>query len=241
MRKIQILLLLVITILKSYAQNTDSDAQILIDKAEQAMGGREAYEDLRHLTWNFLGFRTLTWDKHSGDVRIDYANENTTYLINTQTKEGRIFKNGEEYTQADSLEKYLRQAYEIWINDSYWLVMPFKLADEGVNQKYLGKKKTLEGKDCETIQITFNNTGVTPDNKYLIYFDNETGLVCQWDFYRNSSDEKPLFEAPWLNYVRYGRVLLSGDRGEKKLSDIKVFRKLPKTVYTEFKRPFYLK
>jgi hypothetical protein len=50
-----------------------------------------------------------------------------------------------------------------------------------------------------------------------------------------------MFSLPWQNYVRYGSVLLSGDRGERKLSDIKVFKKLPKTVYTEFKRPFYLK
>ncbi|WP_304235873.1 hypothetical protein [Jiulongibacter sediminis] len=241
MRKVQILLLLIIPIFKSHAQNMDEQSQNLIKRAEIAMGGQEAFDNIQHISWNFFGVRNLTWDKYSGDVRIDLNNENTVYLVNTKTKEGRVFKNGEEYTQPDSLQKYLKTAYEIWINDSYWLVMPFKMDDPGVSSKYLKEKATQNGEAADVIELTFNETGVTPDNKYHIYFDKNTGLVTQWDFFRNYSDEKPMFSLPWQNYVRYGSVLLSGDRGERKLSDIKVFKKLPKTVYTEFKRPFYLK
>lgn len=226
--------------LQSMAQKIDPQSQALINNAEKAMGGQQAFDKIRHLSWNFLNIRSLTWDKHSGDVRIDLRNENSVYLYNTKTEKAKILKNGVEQTHPDSLAKYGKVAYEMWINDSYWLIMPFKLDDPGVKQLYLGEMLSEQGYSCDVIQITFENTGVTPDNKYLIYFDKKSGLVCQWDFFRNANDAAPLFTTPWLDYARYQGVLISGDRGERKLSNIHVFKKLPETVYTDFKRPKFL-
>ena len=212
----------------------------LINKCEKAMGGRAAYNDIKHITWNFFGNRSLTWNKHNGDVRIDLRTENSIYLFNINSREGRIFKHGEELTQPDSVAKYINVAYEMWVNDSYWLVMPWKLKDPGVEHLYVGEMANLEGKKCEVIQLTFENTGVTPDNKYLIYFDANTNLVCQWDFYRSKANAAPLFSSIWGDYKEYAGVKFSGDRGERDISDIHVFSKLPDSVYKEFKRPFYL-
>ncbi|MGR3811952.1 hypothetical protein [Jiulongibacter sp. NS-SX5] len=241
MRKILNLLLFTTLSFNIHAQNLDKESLLLIGKAEEKMGQKINYDLTRHISWDFFGVRTLTWDKYTGDVRIDIKGKPEVYLINANTKEGKIFKQGQEVTHADSVSKYLQRAYEIWINDSYWLVMPFKLQDEGVTAKYLGKMKTSDDRDAKAIQLTFENTGVTPDNKYHIYFDNETGLVSQWDFYRSFEDEEPLFSMPWQNYIKYGKVYFSGDRGERKLDNIKVFRKLPESVYSSFEKPFFLK
>jgi hypothetical protein len=89
----------------------------------------------------------------------------------------------------------------------------------------------------DVLGLTFENVGLTPQNKYLVYVDKQTHLVNQWAFYRNATDEKPGFVLPWGEYKSYDKLMLSGDRGERDLTDIKVFKKLPKSVYESFEKP----
>ncbi len=217
-----------------------SEVNIIISRCEKAMGGREAYDRLRHITWNFFGNRSLTWDKSTGDLRVDLRTEKSIYLVNLNTKKGRIYKNGREYTQPDSLARYLKDARDMWVNDSFWLLLPWKLREPGINYVYAGEMRSLQGYQCYVVQITFDKNGMAPGNKYLIFFDKESGLICQWDFYESGHEAAPLFSTVCKNYKGYGGVLISGDRGERELSDIHVFSKLPESVYKEFKRPFYL-
>jgi len=225
----------------AFAQDESSKISTLISQTEAAMGGQKSFDKVRHLSWDFFGARTLTWDKKKGDVRIDMNKENTVFLYNTESKTGRALKDGVECTDADSLATFMKSAHSIWINDSYWLIMPFKLDDPGVTLKYLGQKEANEGQSCEVLELTFSEVGVTPNNKYHVYIDQETKLICQWDFFTNYSDEQPRFSTPWKNYVDYDGVLLSGDRGERKLSNIQVFKKIDKTVYTSFDKPAFIK
>lgn len=206
----------------------------LIENCEKAMGGQKAYNSTRHITWNFFGVRTLYWDKYTGDVRIEVPKDEKVLLWNANTGLGKAQVKGQSISDSEELTKLMEQAKSIWINDSYWLVMPFKLNDPGVAKKCLGEMKTLNDVTAEVIEITFTEVGLTPDNKYHVYFDPNTRLVTQWDFYRAYSDEKPAFSMPWQNYEQYGKIMLSGDRGERKLSNIKVFKKLPSTVYQSF-------
>jgi hypothetical protein len=212
----------------------DAKSNELIQKCENAMGGQKAYKAIKHISWNFFGTRTLYWNKHNGDVRIEIPKENKILLWNANTMQGKAIVEEKEVTDHEELKKAMIQAKGIWINDSYWLVMPFKLNDPGVNKKYIGQKETLAGVISDVIEVTFNEVGNTPDNKYHIYFDPTTHLVNQWDFYRKFSDEKASFAMPWQDYKKFGKVMLSGDRGERKLNDINVYKKLPDSVYQSF-------
>ena len=44
-------------------------------------------------------------------------------------------------------------------------------------------------------------------------------------------DEEPGFKTPWAQWTRHGEILLSGDRGERQLNDIRVFSELPRAVF----------
>jgi hypothetical protein len=230
---LRLLAVLLLATTASYSQNDTKSAE-LIEKCENAMGGVKAYNAIKHVSWNFFGVRTLYWNKHNGDVRIEIPKDKKVLLWNVNSNQGKAMVDGQEITNEDELSKAMDQAKGIWINDSYWLVMPFKLNDQGVNQKYLGQKETINGTRSDVVEITFNAVGNTPDNKYHIYFDPSSHLVNQWDFYKSFNDEKAGFSMPWQDYKSFGKVMLSGDRGERKLNDIKVFKKLPNSVYQSF-------
>ena len=145
---------------------------------------------------------------------------------------GKVKKGGEVYSHPDSLSKFVERGKSIWINDAYWLVMPYKLKDSGVSLKYVKEGKTYDEKSADILQLTFDGVGKTPQNKYWVYVDKDSRLVSQWDFYTNVTDEEPRFSTPWANYTKYENIMLSGDRGQRKLSDIAVPNNLPSTVFT---------
>jgi hypothetical protein len=108
----------------------------------------------------------------------------------------------------------LKRGKSIWINDSYWLVMPFKLKDSGVTLKYLGEDTLMTGLPCNVLQLTFENVGDTPQNKYHIYVDLADNLVKQWAYYSDANQDSANFVRPWDNYKKYGNILLSADRSD---------------------------
>lgn len=216
---------------------SDPKAIALADRVMEAMGGRKNWDKTRFISWNFFGSRHLTWDKWTGDVRIDYLRTKQVILLNVNTEKGRVQKNGEELTQPDSIARYVKQAKSAWINDSYWLVMPFKLKDSGVTLSYIGPEATQDNQMAEKVQLTFDKVGDTPQNKYFVWISPESGLVTQWAYFAKAENEQPNFILPWKNYQKHGSILLSGDRGERKLTEIKVDSKLPKTVFTSFDAP----
>ncbi|GAA4433654.1 hypothetical protein GCM10023188_23490 [Pontibacter saemangeumensis] len=213
---------------------SDPEAIQLADSVMAAQGGRKNWDDTRYITWNFFGNRKLLWDKATGNVRVDYLKEDKKVLVNINTGEGKVYKEGAEVTQPDSVAKYVQQAKEAWINDSYWLVMPFKLKDSGVTLKYLGEETTQAGKLADVLQLTFENVGVTPENRYKVYIDKETNLVSQWAYFKNANDPEPAFVMPWQDYQTYGKLKLSGDRGQAHITDIKVLDDVPESAFTSF-------
>ncbi len=215
---------------------SDPRAIALADEAMKAMGGRKNWDNTHFITWNFFGNRRLVWDKWTGDVRIDNLKNDQIVLLNINTNKGRVMKNGQEMTQPDSVAKYVKQGKSAWINDAYWLVMPYKLKDSGVTLKYIGEEKTEEGANAEKIQLTFDGVGDTPQNKYYVWFSTDSHLVTQWAYYAKADGEKSNFTLPWKTYKPYGKIMLSGDRGQRQLTDIQVFDKLPKSVFESFEK-----
>lgn len=222
-------------------ETSDAKAIEIADKVMAAMGGKKAWDETRHITWNFFGARTLTWDKWTGNVRIDFARDKSVILMNINTETGKVFKWGAEQTAADSVKKYMKAGKGAWINDSYWLTMPFKLRDNGVTLKYLGEDKTETGKEAYLLQMTFKEVGNTPNNMYKVWVEKESNLLTQWSYYAKSTDDKPGFTRPWTEYKSYGKIILSGERGDRDLTDIKVFEALPESIYTDFKKPDFSK
>jgi hypothetical protein len=217
---------------------SDPKAIAIADEVMNALGGRKAWDGTRYIQWNFFGRRTLLWDKKESMVRIEIPADSAVYLLDINKETGKIMRKGQEYTQLDSLKKFLTQAKSIWINDSYWLVMPYKLKDSGLTLKYKGEMNTQAGQAADVLELTFSGVGRTPENKYLVYVDKTSHLVVQWQYYAKYTDPQASMTTPWEDYQTQGKIKLSGGRGgNRKLSDIKVWDKVPGTAFTEFAKP----
>ncbi len=215
--------------------HSDPAAVELADSVMSAMGGRKNWDRTRFISWNFFGARNLTWDKHNDRVRIESLHDSTIYLLNLKTMEGRVQIKGQELSLADSLNKMLSNAKSMWINDSYWLVMPFKLKDSGVTLKYLGEDTLQTGGRCNVLELTFANVGDTPQNKYQVFVDLKDNLVKQWAYYNEASRDSANWVRPWDNYQTYNTILLSADRSDNGgPKNVKVSETLDDKIFLEF-------
>jgi hypothetical protein len=214
-------------------QGSDQQAISIADSVMKACGGRYAWDMTRYIRWTFFDSRSLVWDKWNERVRIDYLKQALKIRLNMKDMTGRVWKDGVEMTQPDSVKKYLERGKSAWINDSYWLVMPFKLKDSGVTLKYTGKKNNALGAESDVLELTFKGVGVTPENKYNVYVNPSSHLVTQWDFYGKSSNEKPNFTSAWSDYRGLGNIMLSISRGEgRSLTPLGVYKSIPDSVFT---------
>jgi hypothetical protein len=206
-----ILVLLVFNTNSTLAQSDPEKANAIVKEMLDAMGGMKNYNNSHYIQWEFVG-RKLCWDKWTGDVRVENPAAKQTILVNINTLKGKAYENGVLVEDAKKTNELLVKAKNWWINDSYWLVMPWKLQDPGVNLSYVNTGKLADGKAADILQLTFNSVGVTPENKYWIYVDKEDHLIKQWAYYKNYNDTEPKFLKPWNNYQKVGSILLSFNR-----------------------------
>ncbi len=210
------------------AAGSDAKAIAIADEVMLAMGGRQAWDDTHYISWNFFNRRKLLWDKQAGICRIEWTNKPQKITVNLNNGTGKVVLGGVEQTHPDTLAKYLDIGKKVWINDSYWLVMPFKLKDSGVTLKYLGNANTDTGEAADLLQMTFAGVGVTPDNKYHVWVDKKTRLVTQWTYFEKFSDEKAALTNAWSGYKRCGKILLSSERGSRgTLEPLEVLETIP--------------
>jgi hypothetical protein len=209
------------------ANLSDAQAITIADSVMKAMGGRKNWNKTEIISWNFFGDRTHTWNRQTGRDSINIPAQNLVIDMNVQSKKGVVMKNGDELSRPDSVQKYLQQGYQMWVNDSYWLLMPYKLKDSGVTLDYMGIDSTQSGMPAYKLKLTFDNIGLTPDNMYYVYVDTADYLVRQWAYYPEAEMEEPQFVLPWNDYREYGGIMLSGNRGKFALSEIKVMDEWP--------------
>ncbi|GAB1856989.1 hypothetical protein MHTCC0001_18250 [Flavobacteriaceae bacterium MHTCC 0001] len=214
------------------AQSTDKKALDIAEQTVTAMGGRNNYDNVRFVKWDY-GKRVLYWNKWTGDVRIESSKDSLTILVNINTLKGKAFKANKTVLDSTKLQGFLVKGKHWWINDSYWLIMPWKLQDPGVSLSYIKTEKLPNGNIADVIQLTFNSVGVTPDNKYHVYVDQTDHLIKQWAFFKNFNDTEPKFVLPWDNYQKAGNILLSFNRSKFGPKNVKVAQEFNPKLFTD--------
>jgi len=213
------------------SEESDPKAIEIAQTVMEAMGGWEAWDATRYVSWNFFGNRRHWWDRQTGDIRIEHGD--ALILMNIHTKRGRAWEGGEEVTHADTLALRMDRSHKIWVNDSYWMFMPYKLLDPGVRLRYLGQRPHADGRMGRVLELTFDGVGLTPQNKYEVWVGLDSHLIEQWSFYRDAADEEAGFTMPWAGWKEFDGIWLATDHGREADWQISVHRTLPASVYTD--------
>jgi hypothetical protein len=101
-------------------------------------------------------------------------------IMDAATRDGEVMMDGEP-ANTESKQQMLDMAYGAFINDAYWLFMPFKLHDPGVHLTDEGTHTDDEGKTwTEPVELPGALTGdrhtgrYTPDGRLFITFRDMT-------------------------------------------------------------------
>jgi hypothetical protein len=220
----------------------DERAAAVAERVMAALGGEQAWAATRFIRFTFVGRRPHVWDKWTGRHRVEGTTQEGkpwVVLHNVVTREGRAFLDGQPLA-GEEAKTYLDRAYSAWINDTYWLLAPFKLRDPGVTLAWDGEE-ALDGRPHDRLALAFAGVGETPGDRYWMWVDRETGLVDRWAYVL---EDQPADATPtawsWEGWQTYGKVKLAplramvgGDR-KLELGPIEVDGAVPDEV---FERP----
>jgi len=226
------------------SQKSERSAVLIAEQVLTAMGGDEAWKSTRFIRFEFFGFRLHHWDRHTGRHRMEgKTREGVEYVVlhdindrGENASASKVWLDG-KLADGSSKKEWLNRAYRGWINDTYWLIMPYKLRDPGVNLEHEGEE-TLDGVVYDKLRLTFDGVGVTPGDTYWAYINRETGLMDRWAYHLEGwEEERPATQWKWLDWDRYGRIVLSPRRvnlesgSEQELGRLAVYDTLPDSVF----------
>ncbi|CAA0253669.1 conserved membrane hypothetical protein [Tenacibaculum maritimum] len=170
-----LLLLLIVIGAIFYTRNNDdlpkgkqgAKADKLAHKMLNALN-YEAYKNTRFLEWSFREKRFYKWDKKEHVVTVSW--ENTKVILNTkEPNKTKIFENGALVKN----EAVLKKATDYFNNDSFWLVAPYKVFENGI------ERRLVNYQNKEALLVTYTSGGSTPGDSYL-WILNEKGLPISY-------------------------------------------------------------
>ena len=188
--------------LRAETPDSDPKAVEVADQVMKALGGKNHWDNMPCVAWTFEssvgdtmrpGGRRHVWDKRSGWHRVEGKNrQGQSYVIVhrvDRSDEGKAWVDGMAI-EGDSLQKLLKRAKSLWTNDTYWMLMPYKLRDPGVRLKYDGEAKE-DGVTYDKVALSFENVGETPGDHYWIYVNRANHRIEKWNFVLQGDQPPP--------------------------------------------------
>jgi len=196
----------------------DDKADRVAHELVTALGGESAWNKARQLRFDFVvereGKRAAEfhhlWDRYTGDYRLlgaDKSGAPYAVYFNVNTRDGKAFVNGRP-VEGEEKKKLLENAYGRFINDTYWLLAPWKVFDPGVHRDYDGEKTGPDGVACDVIRLSFDNVGLTPRDVYWLWVARDGRRMVQWQYVLAGAQEEPT-TALWKDWKTIGGISLS--------------------------------
>jgi hypothetical protein len=205
--------------LSSTAAHADDKATAVGKQLWAALGGDDGWQHARYLRFDWIVerpgkppiVRSHYWDRWSGRYRVDGEDKEGAYRVyfNVNTKKGEAWIGGKKLSDAAQAKKWVDDGYEAFINDSYWLLAPFKIFDPGVNLGYAGEDKGPNGEVCDVLKLTFgNDVGLTPKDMYWLFVDKKSHLVVEWKYVLDGKNDAPTAWT-WSDWKKVGSIMLA--------------------------------
>lgn len=164
-------------------------ANELADKILKAIN-HENYKKTHYLEWSFREKRFFKWDKKNHVVDVSWDSIRVNLHPNNLQKSNVFFNENQQSTTDETIVK---KAEAIFNNDSFWLVAPYKLYDNGVIRTI----KNIDGK--EALHVNYTSGGSTPGDAYTWFLD-ENYVPKSFKMYVPSMNMQGL-EATWEDWI----------------------------------------
>jgi len=226
-------------------QATGPDAEVSVDKQRVNLDARSAGRVeltpgqhslvvARH--GEELLRRGHLWDTRTGRCRTEdktATGEPAVVLFNSGTRQGVAYANGEKMPEATSA-KAIAGEYAVLLTDTYWLAMPWKWLDPGVNLKYMGRKKR-GAHMYDVVELTFDHgVGPTSGDRYEAYVSPETHLMEHWDYVLENGTKGSW---DWQYTTTHGMKLASNHTDAKddaiSMGDVRVLDSVDDAFFTD--------
>jgi hypothetical protein len=137
----------------------------------------EAFKNTRYLEWTFRdGTHTYKWDKTLGKVNVSW-DDITVNLLLKNPKKSYVFQKAITVENNKQRKKAIEKSINLFNNDSFWLVAPFKVYDDGVERRIVKLDDGTNG-----LLVTYTSGGSTPGDSYLWELDDD-GLPVSYSMW----------------------------------------------------------
>lgn len=199
---------------------SDPKAIRIAEEAMVALGGYENFAAINYLSFHFVvevdsqkvSDWRHDWDRRKNNYRVEGTTREGDHwlaVFNLDSRDGVAFKNGQKLEGEEKIQ-LLKRAYGRYINDTFWLLMPFKLKDAGAVLQYDGAQEINEV-NYDVLRLSYaDSVGLTPQNVYRVFVDQATRVVHRWEYFENeNAAPAPVW---WEQWNQYGKIKLAGQR-----------------------------
>ena len=228
------------------APAADAKADAVARRAIETIAG-PAWGKIRYLSFTFNSVYAgnvassfpQRLDRYTGMYRVSGRDRNAVpyeAIIDVRTKKGRVWREGQEVQS----EELVGVAFNRFLSDTYWLLMPLKALDAGVKREYIGDRTDSCGTTWDVVKLTFPpGAGLTAaGDEAWMWVNRDTGLVDEWDVkLPGSGQNDPPLRIYFHDYRRVGDLLISTRReirdknSEARFDDLVVSSDVPKGAF----------
>ena len=138
------------------------EADVLAQKMLKALNFK-AYKTTNVIEWTFKKRHHFKWYKNKNICEV-FWKKYKVYLDFNNSNNSKVFiKDQEVFKDKETL---IQKATSYFYNDSFWLVAPYKVFDEGTSRKLVTFKDNTKG-----LLVHYSKGGDTPGDTYLWLFD----------------------------------------------------------------------
>ena len=199
----------------------DAESKEVVQALTDAMGGQQTWDRLPYFRFDFVVVKDMKevarfkhwWDKAHGRCRVEGPDDQgqiVTAIFNLSDKKGRAFTDGIVETDTTNIKNIIENGYERWVNDTYWMIMPFKLHDPGVRLRHVREQEDEGGGESyDVLELSFaGGVGLTPHDRYWLYVNQRTHLIDRWEFILTGQKPPPQ-GSTWESWSSIGPIQLS--------------------------------
>jgi hypothetical protein len=190
---------------KSENQQTEEVKELTISEKIANAHGFENWKDVSEVKFTFQVDRDTikgkgrSWTWFPKQDRVVLKTDDTTF---------DYFRN--------KVDSTLIPSDRAFINDKYWLLVPFQLVwdSSAIISEPKTMKSPINNEQLNVITITYSDQGgYTPGDAYDIFYDDDY-LIKEWN-YRRGNSEQPSLSTTFENYKDYNGIKIATDHKQK--------------------------